>query len=261
VDPTRHNDQDATQPVRPRRTIGDRATPTPEALAAANRSGSGVRVWPPKPKPSSGLTVSDFDIDAESVKEEPATPAIIEAILVEHLCPICEVKLIDPDGIGICPKCGLCRSLKEGCEKLAEAETAERKVAKRKLPPAPKPPRFPSWIWGLFGGCLLIMGTAIIAGLSFPHQCRERTVWSTYQLIIGLGTVLIAQWWVILKLEPDLGRLGIMELFVISGRLWNCAFQRMPYTLGPVYLGCWGLLIAITAVTITGGLADWFSSR
>jgi uncharacterized membrane-anchored protein YjiN (DUF445 family) len=64
---------------------------------------------------------------------------------------------------------------------------------------------------------------------------------------------------VILKLEPDLGKLGIMEMFVISGRLWSCAFQRMPYTLGPVYLGCWGLLIAITAVTITGGLADWFT--
>lgn len=257
MDPTRHNDQDATQPVRKHRT-NKPANTVPEVVP--NRSGSGIRVWPPKP--SSSATVWEFDLDADSVKEglDAKRPPIIEAILVEHLCPACEVKLIDPDGVGICPKCGLCRSLKDGCEKLAEVETQEREEA-RKQPSERKSLRFPSWVWGLLGGCMLIIGTAIIAGMSFPHHCRERTVWSTYQLLVGLGTLVVAQWWVILKLEPDLGKLGIMEMFVISGRLWSCAFQRMPHTLGPVYLGCWALLIAVTAVTITGGLADWFSPR
>ncbi len=91
-----------------------------------------------------------------------------------------------------------------------------------------------------------------------PQTGRLRTVYSTYQLLLGFLVLYLSQWWALLMVAPKDPSLGIRDLLVISGRLWNSAFQMLPQTRWPIYLGFWGLLLMVGAVTITGGLADWF---
>jgi hypothetical protein len=264
---TQHPD-DRTQCVR-KRSASD-TLPTDETSSVPDRTkpirsrtNSGIRVWPPKPSPSSTPTIADFDLNSDSVKDDSfpnKQENIPDAIAIGDLCSKCQVKLIDPDGVGICPQCGVCRSLEENKDKVrTSTETLADIDLDESVPSIPF--QIPPWVWVMLMGAVAIVLLSFVVNQYLPNPGKERTLWSIYQLVGGIVLLLVAQWWAIHETQSENERLGAWDLLVISGRVWNKAFRYMPWTRGPVYLGFWALVIMICAVTITGGLADWFPSK
>jgi hypothetical protein len=106
------------------------------------------------------------------------------------------------------------------------------------------------------GAAVLLMLTAVAHSM-LPEAGSARKWYSTLQLAGGALVVLAAQFWAMTVVAPHDPSLGAWDLFVISGRLWSRAYQLMPKTRWPVYVGFWGLVLMLGAVTVTGGLAEW----
>lgn len=174
---------------------------------------------------------------------------------VESACPCCESKLIDPESLALCPKCGWCRSL---------AETAQWSA--RPVHPTRPPSRLggqeflellfksPGWLWILAGGILLNGVITVVAGSLLPSEGLFRALWTTGQIAVGLLLILGAQAWALVLFAPTDDKLGAKDLF-LSGRLWGLILKRLPATQWQVGFAVWGLTLVISAAGWIGGLA------
>jgi hypothetical protein len=131
-----------------------------------------VRVWPPRPD-CAPATAPELSIDqslTETLKDHsmvsqmesddeyvPMVPFTFEDTTVP-VCPQCQLKLIDPKGLGLCPQCGYCRSL--------EIEREEASAAVRQ-PTGPDATRIRGtklgWLWLLVASATALI-TMVIAG-------------------------------------------------------------------------------------------------
>jgi hypothetical protein len=122
-----------------------------------------VRVWPPR-LTTDTWTKSDVDISLRDTVEEtqplrkrasaprPAAPESSPVATEAPRCPRCQARLIDPNGFGLCPQCGYCRSLEEG-EGAAWS-------GKRALPKALARRRH--WLW-ILAAAILLAGALALA--------------------------------------------------------------------------------------------------
>jgi ATP dependent DNA ligase C terminal region len=198
------------------------------------------------------LTSSTLAAPATAPPPAPTTP--------EEPCPRCASKLVDPESLGWCPKCGYCRSL--------EAEAAKKVLQES---PAAKPlsrfgyaeffdmvAKLPRWCWVLLGGIVIIAIASVGLNLALPTGLSfARALCSTAALVIGLLAILAAQVWALIIIAPDDDHLGFKDA-IISARLWGLTIRRLPTTERQVWIGCWGAASALCAVLIVGGLPYWY---
>ena len=152
------------QPLPEESEEADRAPtqPGPEDLSVPEDTPAPpVRIWPPR-LTTDTWTKSDVEISLRDTVEEtqplrrratprPApesNPVVTEA----PRCPRCESRLIDPNGFGLCPKCGYCRSLEEG--------PGAAWPGKRAMPEALARGR--RWLW-ILAAAILLTGAVTLA--------------------------------------------------------------------------------------------------
>jgi hypothetical protein len=174
-------------------------------------------------------------------------------------CPRCQKPLTDPDGLGWCQACGFCQSLEEGKSNVP-------------LPEVPKPAvgpsqggmfellvlitRLPSWWWTLLTGMALFALVSYVTGKHVAMTTFERALWCTIQIGAGLAMILLAQFMALVCLAPEDEKLSTKDA-LLSGRLWQLVFQRMPRMRLPVWLAGWGLAVIVSAIFFVGGLSHW----
>jgi len=173
-------------------------------------------------------------------------------------CPRCGAKLINPESLGWCSRCGFCRSLEEDAAKMDSVAPGR----------APNPSflgasefldllgRAPRWLWVLLAGTAAIAMLSLVGNLVLPMASLPRAVWSTVQILLGLLGLFGAQVWALFLIAPDDDKVGAKDA-IISGRLWGLTFNRLPETRRQVWLGGWSLAAMLLGVFVVGGLGYW----
>ncbi len=178
------------------------------------------------------------------------------------LCPRCGGKLTNPDGLGWCAGCGYCRSLEEEGQAIAPAPE----------PAAPTKPsalgasefgeamrRMPGWAWPLLGGVVVVAGASVAVDSLLPEECLARALCSAIQMVLSVVGLIAAQLWAVLLVGADEDGLGAKDV-ILPGRLWRAAFQRLPATRKPVWLGAWCLTALVCGVAVVGGFNYWLEA-
>jgi hypothetical protein len=186
----------------------------------------------------------------------PAPPALRVDPLLN--CPRCLTVLTDPHGIGLCPRCGYCRSLEvEGVAVLAAMGKHQR------WEPVPRGLRHalrvaPAAMLALCVAFGAVVPLAFLADRRFLPGSRERALWSAANLLCGLLLLLAGQAWAVAVLKRIKERVSWSDL-LSPFHLWGLALRRLPTTAWPVGLGGSGMLTVLAAVLWVGGLSYWFS--
>jgi hypothetical protein len=172
-------------------------------------------------------------------------------------CPRCHTILTDPYGIGLCPRCGYCRSLSvEGVAVLAA--TGKVRQWPIALPGLQHAARVaPAAIFAIAVAFLAVVPLAYLADQRFPIGSRARAIWSTGSLACGAILLLAGQAWAVALLKRMKERVNWGDL-LSPLQLWGMTLRRLPATAWPVGLGGSGILAVLAAVLWVGGLSYWF---
>jgi hypothetical protein len=187
---------------------------------------------------------------------QPATAPLQQTVP----CPRCGSKLVSPESLGWCPKCGYCRSLEEDAAKVALIK-----------PPVHKPSplgavefvealrKVPFWVWVIAGGAAAVALSALVANLVLPAgENFPRALISSIFTALGLFGLWLARAWALILIAPTDDSVGMKDLFLPS-KLWIIAFRRLPETKKPIGLLCWSMALSICASSIIGGMMFWTS--
>jgi hypothetical protein len=184
--------------------------------------------------------------------------AVAENGTVDVPCPRCNSRLVNPDTLGWCPKCGYCRSLEEGASKVPPS--AE---------PAPHNPspmgivefcqllaKVPTWSKVLLAGSAALALFSLAANLFLPSESFPRALVSTLQLGLGLLCLLAAHVWALILIAPGDDQLSIKDV-ILCNRLWALTLRRLPEMRKQVWLGGWGISAAVWSILLIGGFSFW----
>jgi len=191
-------------------------------------------------------------------KAPAAKSPVVDSKAVETPCPKCGTKLVNPQGLGWCPKCGYCRSLSEVDLTAMAPETA----------PVRKPSplgvvefydvlcRMPPWLRTLLGGMSAVAALSVGARFVLPPDSLVRALWSTLELLLGIIGLVFAQAWALVRIAPEEEGLGSKDI-LFATRLWNLTFKRLPDTRRQVWVGSWSVTAGVCAVFLVGGFSYW----
>ncbi len=183
----------------------------------------------------------------------PAPPAI--RVDPSHHCPRCHTLLTDPHGIGLCPRCGFCRSLEvDGAAALAAAGRPRRVGGWHDLPQALR--AAPAAFVAVAVAFAAVVPLALVADRHFPPGSRARALWSAGHLACGVLLLSAGQAWAVAILKQLKERVGWGDM-LSPLQLWGLAARRLPETAWPVGLGGSGALAVLSAVVWVGGLSYW----
>jgi hypothetical protein len=165
--------------------------------------------------------------------------------------------LTDPQGIGLCPRCGFCRTLAvEGVAVLASAgQKPNWEPTVRGLRHALRVA--PAALLTVCVALVAVVPLAYSADMRLAPGSRERAVWSAWNLLAGLLLVGAGQAWAINLLKEMKERVSWSDL-ASPFQLWGLTLRRLPATAWPVGLGNSGALTILAAVVWVGGLSYWF---
>lgn len=179
-------------------------------------------------------------------------------------CPRCQTELTDPNGLGLCPQCGYCRSLEES-PSLPPEETPSAVNTPLKSLESAAPNVVAAWramqllpvsTWPMLVGGLCLLPACYLADRRLATDSRERALWSAGQLALGLLAIFVAQVWVFVLLRRQ-ERLSIKDIF-FPAHLWRVACVSLPGTGGALSLGFNGCYAVLTAALWIGGWWYWW---
>jgi hypothetical protein len=165
--------------------------------------------------------------------------------------------LTDPQGIGLCPRCGFCRTLAvEGVAVLASAgQKTNWEPTVRGLRHALRVA--PAALLIVCVALVAVVPLAYSADLRLAPGSRERAVWSAWNLLAGVLLVGAGQAWAINLLMEMKERVSWSDL-ASPFQVWGLTLRRLPATAWQVGLGSSGALTILAAVVWVGGLSYWF---
>lgn len=174
-------------------------------------------------------------------------------------CPRCLAGLTDPDGLGLCPRCGYCHSLEEAPSvslsdqaTVVEAAPSNNQVVLGMRAVG----QLPLITWPILLGCLSLLPLCYFADRRLLPDSRERALWCVGQLLYGLATVFVAQVWAFCLLRWRREEVGIKDIF-FPANLWRLTCMALPGTGGALSLGATGCLAIFTALIWIGGWWYW----
>jgi len=194
----------------------------------------------------------------------PVVPNAVDAIPVDDAvelggdvarCPRCRGKLISPESLGWCQKCGYCRTLEDDKARiqLEQPDAQYRRPGPARMDMLYYLARLPNWVWILFIGVVGILLLVFPVSRRLPDDSIERAVWCLVQL--GIGVILFwgTQFWTLLMVADRDDKLGAKDIF-LSGRLWAVAIGALPLTRWQICLAVWAVTLIVTAFWPIGGL-------
>jgi hypothetical protein len=196
-------------------------------------------------------------IAAEASEPDQAEPAA-------DLCPRCGEVLVSPNSLGWCIKCGYCRTT---------AETPAPVFQDPSMAPAEARPSFlgmveaagllrrlPVWFWVWIWGIATVVLVSFLGDLEVAERARERAVWSTTQITVGLFCMIVGQLWAAFVVAPLDDKLGVLDV-IVPIRLWASALKRLPAASWPICLASWGLAAILGGFIVVGGLEYWLPKK
>jgi hypothetical protein len=235
---------------------GAREPSSPEGARLLRGLGS-----PDQPPPEDKNALPDFAQAPVRAKEPPplppGTPEEAGKKRGVEVCPRCQARLVDPQGMGWCQACGFCRSVEEGQGQVPGRRAA---TAKPSLLGANEfgflLTHIPGWVYVLVVGCGAVFVASLMPATQLPEGSYERAVWATVQIVVGLVMIFGGQLIVLFALAPLDEKLSFKDA-VLPFRIWALAFQRGGRFRVPFWLGSWGLSAVVAAFFVIGGLEYW----
>lgn len=228
-------------------------SPSSPVEAAAVQS---TRMEPP-PDAAVGAQVPMPSTTAPSALLTTSAPAASAPAETVPLCPKCQTKLVDAAGLGLCAKCGYCRSLEEDRGKVAATEPVVSPAAARgeffRLML-----QLPIWLWLLLLGMAMFAVASYFTGKHLPPDSLQRAVWCTAQIAGGLVLILAAQFWALMALAHVDEKLGTKDA-LLPTRLWPLIVQRLPAMRWHLWIAGWGLSLIVSGIIFIGGLSHWMT--
>ncbi len=197
--------------------------------------------------------------DAAATLERPAGPAIgnnpLATIAAPDVgCPKCG-SLESWGRSSWCPQCGFYPRLGttiNPSEDVPAAAPVEEHAAPNGIVQLWL--QSPAWMKVLCLGVLAIFGESLAIRVVTPDKSVFRSVWASIQLLVGLGLFgtfhLIATFKATFKVNGYSFMDGIVHPFDI----WRPTIQELPGSARRVWLATWGLLAAVCATGIIGGI-------
>jgi hypothetical protein len=187
-----------------------------------------------------------------------SSPPNVESRSSGPACPRCGARLISPDSLGWCAKCGYCKSLADEAAKEPLARTAPRKASFLGIVEFFELlQRVPGWIWVLLGGDVVVLTAAYLVNDGLPTgNSLGRALITTITLGVSVLVIFVAQVWAMIQIVAEEEGLGARHLFY-SFKLWKRTLARLPETRKPVWLGTWALTAMLAALFLIGGLDYW----
>lgn len=175
-------------------------------------------------------------------------------------CPRCQTVLTDPHGIGLCPRCGFCRSLQvEGAAVLAAARKRQYRGAVNLSGLWQAIRVAPAALLIVCAASLAVVPGAYFASQRFAPGSRERAIWSACYLLTGSFFILAGSTGAVVVLRQLKEAVAWSDLFRPL-HLWGLALRRLPATGWPVGIGSSGAFAVLAAVVWVGGLTYWLNS-
>ena len=210
-----------------------------------------------EPKP-----VEDEEPDSPIGEAAGQSEAVVSETSETAPCPKCGSKLINPESLGWCPKCGYCRSLEQDATNLPLSLQLQGKSAKKPSPLGvvefwEMVVGLPRWLKVLVVGTIIAVLVSFLMNAVLPRETMSRAVWSTIQLVAGVVGLVAAQVWSVILIAPYEERVGPKDMFV-PGKIWGFVFRRLPDMQKQLWLGTWSLSAGVCAVCLIGGLDFWY---
>jgi hypothetical protein len=232
---------------------------------AVRRAGAGSPELPRAPELPELPQPALQQVLAESALDKPARPVAAEAPAAPKSgpgvvrCPRCQNKLIDPNGLGWCQRCGYCHSLEQDRAKVPVkvASTARPKADPNILDFVLLLVKVPVWFW-----MMLLVAAALVAMTWLAVQRVQptpfpRCIWCTVQIAAGMLLVFAGEFWALLRIAHTDEIMTAKDLF-LPARLWGLTIARLPGTRFQIWLAAWGIALIAGALIFVGGLPEWF---
>jgi hypothetical protein len=112
----------------------------------------------------------------------------------------------------------------------------------------------------MLGGVAVVGLMSVNAGLLLPRASRQRAVWTTTQVVVGLVGLLLAQVAVCSWLGEQRNGPTLWDL-LMPDRVWRVAIRRLPETRWAVCGAAWCVTLVVCALALVGGLTYWLPKK
>lgn len=205
---------------------------------------------------------TDVDLPKAGSHEMAAEATPENTTSARDLCPRCQTKLIRPQNLGMCPRCGYCRTLEEDQARVSQLAAPRSRwflLGMAELYELWR--RLPSWALVLVHGFAVVLALSLLAAGLFSAMSPARAYWSAIQT--GLGVILLGCGHVLALLAAAThdARFGVKDLVLSPLWMWNVALRQLPETRWSVWLVAWGSEAIFLAVFLIGGWSLWFHGQ
>ncbi len=175
-------------------------------------------------------------------------------------CPRCKGKLVNPQELGWCPKCGYCHSLeKDKATAKLVTETQPKKSALDRFGEIGELiGRIPAWGWIAAAGVCVVVALASLANRFLPEQdSLARALISLIGVIASILTIFLVNLWSLFQLGANDEHIGPKDIFFCIA-IWRKICMKLPATRRPFWTITWCLTAFISAIFIVGGFEYWW---
>jgi hypothetical protein len=211
------------------------------------------------------VSTEEAPVESPEVEAPPAETAEVEAPATElveevlyDVCPRCQGKMIDPQGMGWCRGCGYCKSLEEDRARVpAAGQRAQRQPSLLGVNDFFfLLTKIPDWAYVMLAGSVAVFLGSLMPAAQLATGSFERAVWATIQIGGGLALLFVAQLILVFRLAPMDEKITFKDA-VLPFRVWGLAFPRGGQMRVSFWLGAWGLSAIVAAIVVIGGLQYW----
>lgn len=114
--------------------------------------------------------------------------------------------------------------------------------------------QLPKWAYVLAAGIVAIFFLSVAVRVVTPDDSVSRCLWSLTQLLVGGGTFIAMHAYAFLRAGMKNDRLNFFDIVVHPIEVWRPSFQELPATARRIWAGSWGLMAAVCAIFIIGGI-------
>lgn len=192
--------------------------------------------------------------DEASVDVEP------EPLPDQAICPRCHGKLVNPQELGWCPKCGYCRSLEKdrATAKLVNEAPPTKSVFNRFGEAGEMIGKIPGWGWTAAAGFCAIVALACLANHYLPQQdSLARALIGLIGVVASIVVILCLNLWSLFLLGANDENLSPKHV-IFCLAIWRKVCMKLPETRRQFCTGIWTLTVLFTSLFIVGGFDYWW---
>jgi hypothetical protein len=112
----------------------------------------------------------------------------------------------------------------------------------------------PQWAHVLGAGVVAIFAFSVCQSLTLPKDSLARALWTITQASIGIIAAGTAHVLVFFQAIPNTDKYGPFDLIFKPLDFWRYAIHKLPAKAWRLWLFCWGLTAAFSALVLIGGV-------